>query len=163
MTTLQALFTIVLIGCGATAVMDLWVLLLKRMGVQTLNFAFVGRWIGHLRRGRLAHAAIREAAPIAHELALGWLTHYAIGVAFAALLVGIAGSAWLRAPSLAPALLVGIGTVVAPLFVMQPALGSGFASSKTATPVRNCIRSVINHAVFGLGLYLTATLIACVA
>ncbi len=48
-------------------------------------------------------------------------------------------------------------TVSAPLFVMQPAMGAGFAASRTPTPVRNVIRSIANHTVFGLGLYLAAT------
>lgn len=152
--------TVTLIGGGATLVMDLWGMLLKRMGVRTLDFAFVGRWVGHLFRGRLAHASIQGAQPIPGERALGWITHYAVGVLFAGLLVSLYGIEWTAHPTLVPALLVGVATVVMPLFVMQPAMGSGFASAKTPTPIRNCLRSVINHAVFGLGLYLSATLFA---
>lgn len=48
---------VVLIGAGATAFMDAWLLLLKRLGVPTNNFALVGRWIGHLAQGRFAHAS----------------------------------------------------------------------------------------------------------
>src|SRR5690606_7934387 len=81
------IITVICIGIGATAVMDIWLLLLRRMGVQTLNFAFIGRWVGHLLRGRFRHDAIARSEPIPAELALGWITHYAIGVAFAALLV----------------------------------------------------------------------------
>ena len=162
MTFMQALCNIVLIGCGATAVMDLWVSLLRRMGVQTLNFAFVGRWVGHMARGRFVHAAIREARPVAGELALGWFTHYAIGVLFAGVLVAFAGPNWMSNPTIGPALAVGIGTVVAPLFIMQPAMGSGFAASRTPAPFRNCLRSVINHTVFGGGLYAAASLVALV-
>jgi hypothetical protein len=68
---------------------------------------------------------------------LGWFTHYAIGIAFAGLLVGIYGIGWTSTPSLLPAVLVGMSTVVAPLFMMQPAMGSGFAASKT---LLNCIQ-----------------------
>ena len=50
---MHLLFSIVLIGVGATLVMDMWTLLLKRLGVTTLNYAMVGRWAGHLLRGRL--------------------------------------------------------------------------------------------------------------
>lgn len=157
---LQDFARVALIGIGATAVMDAWLMFLKRMGVQTLNFAFIGRWVGHLFRGRFAHAAIGKAQPIRGELALGWATHYAVGIAFAGLLVGITGIGWTRSPSLLPAVLVGMGTVAAPLFVMQPAMGSGFAASKTPTPFRNCLRSVVNHTVFGLGLYLSAFIAA---
>jgi len=163
MTHAQDIANIVLIGGGATVVMDVWLTFLKRMGVPTLNFAFIGRWVGHLFRGRFAHPSIGKAQPIRGELLLGWMTHYAIGIAFAGLLVGLHGIAWMRSPSLWPAVLVGVSTVMAPLFVMQPAMGSGFAASKTPTPLKNCLRSVVNHGVFGLGLYLSAFAIAWIS
>jgi hypothetical protein len=147
---------IVAIGIGATAVMDLWLLVLKRLNVPTLNFALLGRWVGHVGHGTWRHDAIAKAAPVKGELALGWLTHYATGLAFAALLVALCGLPWMHTPSLLPALLVGMGTVLAPLFVMQPAMGAGIASSRTPTPARNCLRSLANHTVFGAGLYLAA-------
>lgn len=152
-----------LIGIGATAVMDAWLLLLKHLGVPTLNFAFIGRWMGHLFRGQFAHAAIAKAVPIRGELAWGWLTHYAVGVAFATVLVGLQGADWVRSPTLLPALAVGVCTVAAPLLVMQPAMGSGFAASRTPTPLKNCLRSLANHTVFGFGLYLSALAIALIS
>ena len=152
-----------LIGIGATAVMDAWLLLLKHLGVPTLNFAFIGRWVGHLFRGQFAHAAIAKAVPIRGELAWGWLTHYAVGMAFATVLVGLQGADWVRSPTLLPALAVGVCTVAAPLLVMQPAMGSGFAASRTPTPLKNCLRSLANHTVFGLDLYLSALVIALIS
>ena len=62
----------------------------------------------------------------------------------------------MRAPTLCMALAVGVATVAAPWFLMQPAMGGGFAFSRTPAPWKNRIRSLANHAVFGLGLYLTA-------
>ncbi len=161
MTSLDTL-KIVLIGCGATLVMDAWLILLKRLGVQTLNFAFIGRWFGHLFQGRFMHAPISKTPPIQNELLLGWLVHYAVGIAFAGVLVGLVGIAWLREPTWVPAVLVGICTVAAPFFIMQPAMGSGIAGAKTPAPMKGRLRSVTNHAVFGLGLYLSAWLIAWV-
>jgi Protein of unknown function (DUF2938) len=152
----QDLALIALVGIGATAVMDIWLALIGRLGVPTLNFAYIGRWGGHALRGRWTHEAIAKSPPVPGEAALGWFVHYAIGVCFAGALAGVAGMAWMRSPSVLPALLLGVGTVVAPLFVMQPAMGAGFASSRTATPLKNCLRSVMNHAVFGVGLYLAA-------
>ena len=154
MEALEYIARILLVGIGATAVLDFWLMVIARMGVPTLNVSLVGRWVGHLCRGTFAHAAIARAEPISGELALGWITHYAIGIAFAAVLVASQTLAWLRQPSLGPALLIGISTVLAPLFVMQPAMGAGFASSRTATPVKNVFRSITSHAVFGLGLFL---------
>lgn len=150
---------VILVGVGATVVMDVWSMILKGMGMPTLNYALVGRWAGHLRHGRFAHASIGRAEPIAGEAALGWAIHYAVGIAFAALLVGLFGGQWLRGPTLLPALAVGIVTVAVPLCVMQPAMGAGFASSRTPTPLKNCLRSLATHAVFGAGLYLAAVLL----
>lgn len=162
MDILQDALRIALIGLGATAIMDLWLALLKRLGVTTQSFALIGRWVGHLLRGRVAHVAISKAEPIAGELAWGWLTHYAVGTTFAALLAVIAGPAWMASPTPVPALVVGVLTVAAPWLVMQPAMGAGFFASKTPTPLKNCMRSLANHSVFGLGLYLTAALIALI-
>lgn len=144
------------IGAGATAVMDLWAAVLRRFGVPSLNFAFLGRWVGHLPRGRWLHESIAEAEPIRGELLIGWAAHYSIGVTFAALLLGVFGVQWARAPTLPPALLIGVATVVAPLFVLQPALGAGIASWKTPAPVFNTLKSLLTHTVFGLGLFLAA-------
>ena len=160
MTSLPDLAHIALIGIGATAVMDAWLALLKRFGVRTASFALVGRWAGHLLRGRIAHAEIARARPVPGELAWGWLLHYAIGAAFAALLVAVAGPAWTADPRLLPALVVGVVTVLAPLCVLQPAMGAGFLASKTPSPWKSRLRSLANHAVFGLGLYASALVLA---
>lgn len=144
------------IGVGATAVMDLWAAVLRRFGVPSLNFAFLGRWIGHLPRGRWLHESISKAEPIQGELFIGWCAHYSIGITFAALLLAVFGVQWGRGPTLPPALLTGVVTVVAPLFILQPALGAGVASWKTPMPVFNTIKSLITHTVFGVGLFLAA-------
>jgi len=159
-TSTQDLVRIAAIGIGATAVMDAWLALLQKLGMPGLNMAYIGRWLGHLARGRWKHAPIAKSPPIAGEAAWGWLFHYAVGIAFAGLLAAVAGTSWLAAPSLLPAVAVGMATVIAPLFVMQPSMGAGIASSRTATPLRNCLRSFVSHTVFGMGLYACAVLIA---
>jgi hypothetical protein len=156
MFTTPPLLAIVLIGIGATAVLDLWLVVLKRLGVPTGSFALIGRWVAHMARGRFTHASIARAEPVRKELAIGWVTHYAVGIAFAAVLVAMQGSGWVRQPTFVPALLTGVATVAMPLFVMQPAMGSGFAASRTPAPLANSARSVANHTVFGVGLYLAA-------
>ena len=160
MFTTRESVAIVLIGVGATAVLDLWLLVLKRLGVPTGSFALIGRWVAHMARGRFSHASIAKSEPVCNELAVGWATHYAVGIAFAAVLVALQGPGWVQQPSFAPAFLTGVATVVMPLFVMQPAMGSGFAASRTPTPLKNSARSIANHAVFGAGMYLTAFVIA---
>lgn len=144
------------IGIGATAVMDLWLVLLSRLGVPTTSFALVGRWVGHLALGTCTHTAIAKSAPVRHELTLGWAVHYFIGIAYAAILVWAADTRWLTQPTLAPALALGVFSVGAPWFVMQPSMGAGVLASKTPAPLMNCLRNLGNHTVFGLGLYLAA-------
>lgn len=152
----ETVVRIVLIGGGATMLMDIWAAVLRQLGIKSLSFAFLGRWIGHLPEGRFIHESIAKAPPVRGELLLGWGAHYAIGISFAALLIATFGLPWARSPSLLPALLIGIVTVVAPLFILQPALGAGIASSKTPAPLFNSIKSVVTHTVYGVGLYLAA-------
>lgn len=158
--TIEIVARTVLIGAGATVAMDLWAALLRRFGVPSLNFAFLGRWLGHLPKGRFFHDPIAKSPPVTGELALGWLAHYSIGITFAALLVSVFGLRWARSPSLLPALVIGLVTVAAPLFVLQPAMGAGVASARTPTPLFNSLKSVATHTIFGIGLYLAARLTA---
>jgi hypothetical protein len=161
--TFELVSRVLAIGAGATIVMDAWLFLLRRAGLPSANFALFGRWLLHVLRGTWPQNQPGKAAPIKGEAVLGWTAHYAIGIAFAAFLVGVQGLEWARAPTFLPALLTGIVTVVAPLFVLQPAMGAGFASSRTPTPLRNNLRSLANHAIFGVGLYLAAVVSAQVS
>ena len=160
---LEALARVAAIGVIATACMDAWLLLLNRMGVPTLNFALIGRWVGHWPRGVFLHGAIAKAPPVKHELALGWCFHYATGIAFAALLLAVSGVDWMRNPTPGPAILLGVTTVVAPWLVMQPAMGAGIASSRTPAPGKNRARSLANHFIFGLGLYVAGLFVAWIS
>lgn len=145
----------ILVGAGATATMDLWALARRRLfGTPLPDYGLVGRWLGHMKDGRFRHAAIAAARPVRGERVLGWVAHYVTGIAFAALLLFVFGSAWLERPSLLPALLVGVGTVLAPFLLMQPGMGAGIAARLTKRPLAARLQSLVTHTVFGLGLYL---------
>jgi hypothetical protein len=147
---------IVLIGLCATVIMDAWLFFLARLGQPFSGFGLIGRWVGHMWHGRFVHTSIAQSPPIRGESALGWLTHYTVGVAYAALLVMILGLPWLQHPTLLPTMLFGLATVAVPFALMQPAMGAGFASSRTRSPNASRLRSLANHVVFGTGLYLGA-------
>ena len=152
--TLEFLISALLIGTGATIVMDLWTLFLQRcFGIPSLNYAMVGRWIGHFQNRQFVHQNIAQAKPVRFESIIGWSAHYIIGIIFAAILLAIWGLDWESSPTLLPALLVGILSIVAPFFIMQPCLGSGFAASKTPKPNSARLKSLATHTSFGLGLY----------
>jgi hypothetical protein len=144
----------VVTGIVATLVVDLWGLARKPLlGVPPPDYGPVGRWFAHMGHGKFRHDSIAAARPFRGERMLGWLVHYLTGIIFAALLTGIWGTTWLREPTIGPALLVGIGTVAAPFLLMQPAMGTGIAASRTARPAAARLQSLLTHAVFGLGLY----------
>ncbi|MFT3735083.1 MAG: DUF2938 domain-containing protein [Rhodocyclaceae bacterium] len=159
----ETLTNTVLIGVGATALVDAWSLLRRRMlGIALPDYGLVGRWFAHMLRGVFRHAAISKAAPLRSERLLGWSAHYVIGVVFAALLVALCGSAWLQAPRFVPALLLGLVTVAAPFLLMQPGMGAGIAASRTPRPNTARLQSLVTHAVFGCGLYASALLLRCI-
>ncbi len=158
---LEFVVRVVFIGLCATAIMDLWSASLTRFfGARATNWAMVGRWIGHFKDGQFVHDKISDAPPVRNELALGWCAHYAIGIAFAALLLTILGLDWARHPTVVPALIFGIVTVAAPFLILQPGMGSGIAASKMPNPATARLRSVVTHTVFGIGLYVSALLSA---
>lgn len=152
----------IFIGIGATAIMDLWAIFLRRaFNISSLSFCLVGRWFSHMQDGIFRHDKIGAAEKRPAECAIGWTAHYLIGIAYAFLLVIPASGVWLASPSLLPALILGIGTVVFPFFMMQPAFGLGVAAAKTSNPAQARVKSVMNHAVFGVGLYLSALVFNC--
>jgi hypothetical protein len=145
------------IGVGGAALMDAWALLARvAFNVQGLDYALLGRWIGHFPQRRFFHDRIAAAEPVPGEGPLGWVAHYAIGIAFAMLLLAIWGLDWARSPTPWPALLVGLVTITAPWFVMQPAMGAGVAGSRTPNPGATRLRNLATHAVYGTGLYASA-------
>jgi Protein of unknown function (DUF2938) len=148
----------VFVGIGATAAMDGWAIFQKRVfGVPSLDYRLVGRWIGHFPQGRFRHEGIGKAAVVQGEAALGWVAHYVIGIAFAGILI-YAWPEWLRYPTLLPALIVGIASIVAPFFILQPGLGAGVAASRTPQPWLSRLCSLVAHASFAVGLYLSGVL-----
>jgi hypothetical protein len=82
-----------------------------------------------------------------------------LGITFALIFVALAGHTWLQQPTLLPALVFGVVTVLAPFAIMQPSFGLGFAASKLPNPTPARVRSLLNHTAFGLGLYLFALVV----
>lgn len=151
----------IFVGVGATLAMDLWALLLRgSLGIASLDYAWVGRWIGHMARGRFTHDRIAAASPVARERLLGWTAHYAIGVAFAGTLLLVAGTDWARQPTPWPAIATGVASLAAPFLIMQPAFGLGVAAARLPHPNVARFRSLLTHLIFGAGLYGSALIFA---
>ena len=111
----------------------------------------LGRWIGHMLRGRFTHDDITMAAPVAHEATIGTAAHYAIG-----LILGAGYAVLLRIPdagqnSLPRATAYGIATTVFPWFWMFPARGQGVMGLRDRDP-RVPAFALCTHIAYGLGL-----------
>ena len=155
-----SLTSTILIGLGATLTFDLWGLFLKYVfRITPSDICLVGRWLRYMPEGIFRHANIKAAAQKNSECKVGWTAHYMIGITFAITFVALVGDAWLHRPSLLPAILFGIVTVLAPFLIMQPAFGLGVAAAKTPNPVQARVRSLLNHSAFGFGLYFFGVLV----
>ncbi|CUK18097.1 hypothetical protein RUE5091_04200 [Ruegeria denitrificans] len=159
--TTEIFFSAVLIGIGATAFMDVVALFQKLIfSQQSLNYAMVGRWLGHVVQGQIVHRHIMASDPVPAERLLGWSAHYLTGVVFALGFLAVVGRGWLEAPSLLPAIAFGILTVLAPFLILQPGMGVGLAARLTPDPQAARLKSVFAHFSFGTGLWVAANCVS---
>lgn len=147
------------IGIGATVTMDIYAFILRLFGINGLDYRFLGRWIGHLFNGKFFHNKIFDSPVIKNEQIIGQFAHYAIGIAFAFMLLLMFGKKWVESPSLFPALAIGLLTMAAPFFLMQPAFGFGVAGANLLAPNKARLMSLIIHCVYGVGLFISALII----
>jgi hypothetical protein len=147
------------IGIGATLAIDIWVSILKLFKIKSLDYRYVGRWIGNFPKGKIFHNKIQDTPPIPNELMIGWTIHYLIGITFAFILVAVYGISWLDKPSILPAIIIGLITSAGPFFIMQPAFGFGIASAKLPSPNLLRFKSLGTHLIYGIGLYVSAILL----
>lgn len=130
----------------------------RLFGVPGTNWQMVGRWLGHMPKGRFVQTNIGQAAPVPGEHVLGWIFHYVIGSGYGLLLVAVWGAERLEQPAIAAPLLLALALLVLPFFVMMPGMGMGIAASRTQKPNITRLKSVAGHSVFGIGMYLSALL-----
>ena len=154
-TTTTCFLAALITGITATLVMDSWSVLRQRaFAIAAPNYGLVGRWILHMRHGQFRHNPITQSAPVAGETVSGWFAHYLIGIAFASLVLATGGPAWIEHPTAGLPILIGLITVAAPFLLMQPGMGAGIAASRPPAPNTARLQSLLNHGVFGVGLYI---------
>lgn len=111
----------------------------------------LGRWIGHMLKGRFTHEDIAKAEPVPHEGGIGVAAHYAIG-----LVLGAGYALLLRVPqarrsSVPLATAYGIATTVFPWFWMFPARGQGVMGLREGD-LRVPAFALCTHVAYGFGL-----------
>lgn len=68
----ELLARVIVIGVGGAALMDAWAWLARTaFDIRGLDYALLGRWIGHFPRRRFVHGRITAADPIRGERLLG--------------------------------------------------------------------------------------------
>ncbi|HEY0518679.1 MAG TPA: DUF2938 domain-containing protein [Ilumatobacteraceae bacterium] len=151
----------VLIGLGATLLIDIWAVFLKRVfSIRSLDYCLLGRWVLYIPHGTIVHRNITATPAKPHECKVGWTTHYLIGTVLALIFALLASDGWLVHPTILPAVAFGIATVVMPFFTLQPSFGLGVAASKTPSPTKARLKSLMTHTVFGVGMYAWAFLLS---
>ena len=152
---LQPSMAAILVGILGTFAMDLGGVLALRLGLsgpgpRRNGPALLGRWIGYLGQGKLRHDDILQTPPLRGEIPVGVVSHYAIGM-----VLGLGYLMLLQTTHMPSSVLTGLGygvaTTVFSLFVMFPSQGMGWMGSRLPGAAR---LSLVNHAFFGLGLWL---------
>ena len=146
-----------LMGLGGTLAMDVWAWILARLNIAPFpNWAMPGRWLGHVGRGKVFHDDIGAAPPVSHELALGWLLHYGVGILYGAVFIVLVGGDWMANPTFLPVWVYSLITIAAGWFLLQPGMGLGWAASKTPNPWKVRGLGLVAHTVFALGMWAVA-------
>ncbi len=149
-------------GVLSTAALDVWVNVVHKVtGVVPTNWGRVGRWLLGIPLGQWVLRGDSTSAPSGAEKALGWTFHYVTGVAYSALILLLWGTAFVHAPSIMPVFIVGVLiSTLAGMMILMPGLGAGLMGRKLPNQGVMILYVIIAHAVYALGLYGAALLIA---
>ena len=153
---LQVLLLGALVGALATLIMDLDSLVGYRMGYAgsppRTGFHLIGRWFGNLLRGKLTHKTILATPPLPHEIPLGVVVHYVIGMLLGSLYFFLLLTFSIT-PTFITGLAFGLATTVFTWFILHPSWGYGWLGAN-AKGMRLTYFSLFNHITYCFGLFL---------
>ena len=145
-------------GVLGTVVMDALNHLFARLGIiLKIEVGIIGRMAAGWLRGRFRYSHPDEMKPVANELLLGYIAHYAIGVGLSVPFV----IAWglLVGGSISPfwTFAYGVATTAASLFFVYPCMGLGIAGRIHPDGLKAPLSSLANHIFYGIGLAVAIT------
>lgn len=150
----QLILQSLVIGVFATIIMDICTVIRKKFfQTQSLNYAFVGRWVLGWRECQFMHSNITQAPTQSGELIVGWTFHYLTGILWVVMLFGLSHLGLFQI-NFFSIMLFALFTTLAPFLVMQPALGLGLFARRTPAPIKAVKKSIVTHLCFGFGIYL---------
>ena len=133
--------------------MDVLNHLVSRTGhILKIDVTMIGRMSAGWMRGRFRYDSPGQIEPYAHERLLGYLAHYAIGVALAAIFV-VGWEKFIDSPaSPAWAVVFGFATTVISEFLVYPSMGLGVCGRRSPEGLKAFVSPLANHLFFGIGM-----------
>lgn len=158
----QLLIFVLVVGIGSTVVLDLWGVLSGRLGwLSGTHWPSVGRWILGLPAGRLVFDGADGRPFTALETATGWVFHYGVGLAYAAMLPLFWGTGFLQSPTVLPVFLIGVvASTLAGLVILMPGMGGGVFARKLPNAAAKNLYVLVTHIIFAVAQYLLALSLA---
>ena len=156
---MDLILTGVVVGVLGTLAMDSLNHLFARVGIIVkIDVRMIGRMSAGWARGRFRYRHPGEMEPVANEMLLGYVTHYAIGVSLA--IPFVFGWDILVGEPVSPvwALAYGVATTVASVFLVYPSMGFGVFGRRSPEGIRAPLSSLANHLFFGVGMAVAVAL-----
>lgn len=157
---MDLIVTGIVAGVLGTVVMDALNHLFAQAGmISEIDMRILGRMSAGWARGRFRYRHPDEMERVANEKLRGYITHYLIGIGLAIPFVvgwdlqvgGPVSPLW--------ALIYGIATTVASLFLVYPSMGFGVCGMRSPEGIRSFLSSLANHLFYGIGLAVGVALI----
>ncbi len=152
---------ILVVGIGATIVLDLWGVFTAKIGwMSGTHWPSVGRWLLGIPAGRLVLDASDTRPFTWREGAVGWAFHYVAGLGYAVMFPLFWGAGFVGAPTLPPFLLIGlVVSTLAGLVILMPGMGAGLFARRAPNTVGMILYVLVAHAVFAFAEYVLALLV----
>jgi len=153
---MDLIVTGIVAGLLGTLLMDSLNHLFAQYGIiLKIDVRMIGRMSAGWANGRFRYRHPDEMKQVANELLYGYISHYAIGVGLA--IPFVLGWAIFVGGPLSPvwALIYGVATTVASVFLVYPSMGLGLFGWRSPEGFRAPLSSLANHFFFGLGMAVT--------
>ena len=123
-------------------------------GVDKPKWKLIGRYFLGYKKGIFIRVSITEDEEEKNELIWGYLIHYLIGIIYGIFYVSLNGLI-LHYPSILLAYLIGFVSVLGAWCYLMPfAFNLGFFASKSEKRFKIMSQNLIDHFVFGTGLFI---------
>ena len=150
---MNSIITGVIAGVLGTIAMDSLNYLFAQKGfLVKIDVKMIGRMSAGWINGRFCYRDPSQMKPEAKEGPLGYVIHYAIGIALA--IPFVLGWELLVGGPVSPiwVLVYGVATTAASVFVVYPSMGLGVFGMRSPEGIRAPLSSLANHFFFGIGM-----------